>query len=76
MAGPASVTTTLKSLASSLAAVCCEVETPVERTIALLPISVTIALKVLLGNGVNGDFGRLSHFDIYNIGFIHLALPR
>ena len=47
--GCSSVTTTLKSLASSVAMVCCEVETPVERTTALLPISVTLPAKVRLG---------------------------
>jgi len=31
----------LKSFASSLAVACCEVETPLERTIALSPISDT-----------------------------------
>ena len=43
------VTTTLKSLASSLAVVCCEVERPLERTMALLPISVTLPWKIFFG---------------------------
>ena len=47
--GLSTVTTTLKSLASCVAIVCCEVETPVERTTALSPISVTRPLKALLG---------------------------
>src|ERR1700730_806452 len=41
--------TTLKSLASWLEIALCEAATPVERRIAVLPISVTCPLKVLLG---------------------------
>ena len=58
--GSCSVTTTLKSFASWLAEVCCDVETPVERTMALLPISVTTALKVFLGIASMRDFGGLA----------------
>ncbi len=43
------VTTTLKSLASWLLDVDCAVETPVDRRIALLPISVTTPLNRCLG---------------------------
>ena len=47
--GSCKVTTTLKSLASWLVLVCCEVETPVERTIALSPISRHHGFERLLG---------------------------
>ena len=41
--------TTLKSLASWLEMALCEAATPVDRRMAVLPISVTSPLKVLLG---------------------------
>ena len=47
--GSTSVTTTLKSFASWLEVVDWELARPVERMMALLPISVTLPLKVLLG---------------------------
>ena len=47
--GFCNVTTTLKSFASCVVEVCCEVATPVERTIALSPISVTTPVKLLRG---------------------------
>src|SRR5713226_4355667 len=47
--GASSATTTLKSFASWLEVVLCEAAMPVDRTIAVLPISMTWPLKVLLG---------------------------
>ena len=70
--GSCKVTTTLKSLASWLAEIRCEVATPVERTMALLPISVTTAVKGLLGNGVDRDFGGLAELHVDDVGLVHL----
>src|SRR5579862_7297093 len=47
--GLSSATTTLKSLASWLEMALCDAARPVERRIAVLPISVTWPLNVLLG---------------------------
>src|ERR1035438_9856313 len=47
--GLSMATTTLKSLASWLEIALCEAATPVERRIAVLPISVTWPTYVLLG---------------------------
>src|ERR1039458_3028762 len=47
--GSSMAITTLKSLASWLEIALCEAATPVDRRIAVLPISVTWPLNVLLG---------------------------
>ena len=47
--GSWSVTTTLKSFASSLVEACCDVERPLERTMALSPISETVPWKTFFG---------------------------
>src|SRR5258708_38783265 len=52
--GSASVTTTLKSFASWLVAAAWEVGTPVERTMALSPISLTMPWKPLGGSSELG----------------------
>ena len=41
---------------------------------AVLPISITCPLKVLFGDGVDGDLGRLVEFHVDDIGLIHLHL--
>ena len=70
--GSCSVTTTLKSFASWLAEVCCEVETPVERTMALLPISVTTALNVFLGIASMLTSAGWPSLHVDDVGFVHL----
>ena len=65
--GFCSVTTTLKSFASWLLEVVCAVETPVERSTALLPISRHHAFELLLGNGVDGDFRRLPDLHVHDV---------
>src|SRR5438874_5416256 len=47
--GLSSATTTRKSLASWLDTLLCDAARPVERTMAVLPISVTCPLKTLFG---------------------------
>ena len=70
--GSCSVTTTLKSFASWLAEVCCEVETPVERTMALLPISVTTALKVFFGIASMVTSAGWPRRHVDDVGFVDL----
>jgi len=47
-------------LASGWSNFACEVATPVERTIALFPISVDLAVEDLPRNRVDSHFGGLS----------------
>src|SRR5579875_581597 len=47
--GESSAMTTLKSLASWLEVALCEAARPLERRMAVLPMSVTLPVKVLLG---------------------------
>ena len=72
--GLSRVTTTLKSLASSVPVVDCEVATPVERSSAWSPTRVTWPLKTLLGKRVDGDFGGLAELDIHDVGLVDLDL--
>ena len=69
--GLSSATTTLKSLASWLEMALCEAARPVERRMAVLPISVTWPLKVLLGMASMVMSAGWSELHVDDVGLIH-----
>ncbi len=68
------VTTTLKSLASSVPVVDWLVATPVVRSSAWSPTSVTWPLKMRAGQGIDGDVGGLAQLDVDDVGLVDLDL--
>jgi hypothetical protein len=71
--GLSSVTTTLKSLASSVPVVDCEVAAGGAEQ-RLIADQRDVALEDLAGQGVDGDVGGLADLDVDDVGLVHLDL--
>ena len=71
-----SVTTTLKSFASSVPVVDCDVATPVVRRQGLVADLGDMAFEGPAGQGIDRDVRDLAHRDADDIGLIDLHLGR
>ena len=68
------VTMTLKSLASSVPVVDCEVATPVVRKQRLVADLGDVALEDLAGQGIDRDVGGLAELDVDDVRLVDLDL--